>query len=105
MDVINEGSAQTIRVSFFSDIAQLIPATPVSATYSVRCKTTNTPIKTDIALIAATTIDVMLDSVDSAILSQANNYEDKILTVKSTYTSSDKCNAEYTWRVKNLSGV
>lgn len=105
MDVVNEGSAQTVRVSFFSDLAQLIPITPVSATYSVRCKTTNSPIKTDVTLTAATTIDVMLDSVDSAILSQANDYEDKILTVKSTYTSTDKCNAEYLWRVKNLSGV
>ncbi len=105
MEEIDEGSSQTVEVRFFSDVAMLVPATPTSITYSVRCKTSGASIKTNVVIAPASVITIPLDSLDSAIQNTANAFEEKILTVKAVYTVTDKCNSEYVWRVKNLSGV
>lgn len=103
MDIINERSSAYIEVAFTDKTGAA--AIPASVTYSTKCKTTGTAIKTNVSVNTAATVTITLDSADNAIQSAANSTEDKLLTVRATYGAGDECNAEYVWRVTNLEGV
>lgn len=103
MDIVNEKSTAYVTVAF-SDKAGA-PAIPATVTYSTKCKTTGTAIKTNVAVAPAASVEITLDALDNAIQTPANAAEDKLLTVRATYGVNDECNSDYTWRVKNLGGV
>jgi hypothetical protein len=103
MDTVDERSTSAYTVSFFG--LNGIAAVPTSVTYSTRCNKTNTPIKTGVSITPASVVTIILDSLDSTIQNTANQFEDKILTVRAVYATNDECNAEYEWLVKNLTGV
>lgn len=105
METIDEGSSFTVECRFFSDVEMLTPAIPTTITYSVRCKLSGALTKDNVSITPSSVITIMLDSLDSSIQNTANALEEKILTFKAVYTATDKCNSEYVWRVKNLSGV
>jgi hypothetical protein len=102
-DIINERTTSYIEVELLDKGGVL--AYPASIVYSTYCKTNGTPIKTNVAVPAASVVNITLDSTDSAIINSANATEDKILTVKATYNTNDELNSEYNWTVKNLQGV
>ena len=104
METVNENSRADYTVAFTDPSG--VAAIPTSITYSTYCKTTGTAIKTDTAVASpAASITITLDSLDNAIQSTANAYETKVLTIKASYGSTDKCNAEVEYRVKNLQRV
>lgn len=103
MDIVNEKSTAYITVAFTDKTGAA--AVPATVTYSTKCKTTGTAIKTNISVTPAASVEIVLDALDSAIIDPTHLVEDKLLTVKTTYGASDECNAEYIWRVKNLDGV
>jgi len=103
MDLVNERSTAYVSVSFVDKDGA--PATPLTVTYSTKCKATGTAIKTNVSVTPAPTVTITLDALDNAIQSASNASEEKLMTVRSTYGANDECNDEYTWRVKNLSGV
>jgi hypothetical protein len=103
MDLINERTTAYVRVDFTD--ASGIGAVPATVTYSTKCKTTGTAIKTNVAVTPAASVTITLDALDNAIQNSASQSEEKLLTVRATYGTNDENNAEYRWRVKNLSGV
>jgi ribulose kinase len=103
MDVVNEKSSSDITVSFFDKTGT--PAVPVSITYSTKCMTTGTAIKTAIAVTPAAVITISLDALDSAIQNSMNSVENKLLTVQATYGIYDQCNDDYTWQVRNMASA
>jgi hypothetical protein len=103
MDIINERSSAYIEVSFFDKNG--VAAVPTTITYSTKCLTTGTAIKTNITVPPASKVTINLDALDSVIQVASNPQEDKALTIKASYGLNDESNAEYYWRVKNLSGV
>lgn len=103
MDIVNERSSAYITVAFLDKNGA--PAIPTSITYSTRCTSTGTAIKSNVTVTPASTIIITLDALDNAIQNTSNSSENKLLTVRSTYGTNDECNDEYAWSVKNLTGV
>ena len=103
MDYINEKTTAYVDIVFYDRNG--LPATPNSITYSTYCKTTGTPIKTNVSVAAASQITIILDALDSTIINTANPSEVKVLTVKASYNLNDALNSEYNWTVTNLVGV
>jgi hypothetical protein len=103
MDIINEQSTAYVTVSFTDKTNA--PAVPSTITYSTRSVTTGTAIKTGISVTPAASIEITLDALDTTIQNPANQYEDAMLTVHSTYGNNDNCNNEYPYRIKNLGGI
>jgi hypothetical protein len=103
MDTVNERSSAYITVNFLDKTGA--PAVPSTVTYSTKCRSTGTAIKTDVTVTPAASVQITLDALDSAIQDSSNNTEIKVLTVKASYGANDECNAEYVWQVKNLTGV
>lgn len=100
METINERCRSDITAAFTG--LDGLPSTPASVKYSTRCLTTGAAIKTDVVVSPASSVTITLDAEDNAIRTPANPFEFKVLTVKATYGVNDECNAEYTYRVKNL---
>lgn len=103
MDIVNEKTTAYVTVAFTDKAGA--PAIPTAVTYSTKCKTTGTAIKTNVAVTPAASVEIVLDALDNAIQAAANQSEEKLLTVKATYGANDECNSDYAWRVKNLEGV
>ncbi len=103
MDIVNERSTAYVEVAFTDRSG--VAAIPATVTYSIKCKTTGAAIKTNVSVTPATTVTITLDAADNAIQSASNQSEEKLLTVKASYGAADECNAEYSWRVRDLSGV
>jgi len=103
MDIVNERSSVYIAVAFTNNTGAA--AIPNTITYSTRCQTTGTAIKTNVSVTPASTVTIALDALDSAIQATANPYETKLLTIKANYGASDECNGDYAWSVRNLEAV
>jgi len=100
---VPEKTTAYLTVSFFDKAGA--PAVPSSVTYRIDDLITNTQILADTALTPAASIEITLTPAQNAILNDANANEPKRVTVKASYGATDGLNDEYTYNVKNLSGV
>lgn len=103
MDEVKERSRSDITVAFTDPAGA--PAVPTTVTYSTKCRSTGTAIKTNTSVTPAASVTITLDATDNTIQNAANPHEFKVLTVKSTYGIGDECNDEYVYKVLNLSNV
>jgi hypothetical protein len=103
MDIVKERSTAYISVSFVDKNGAA--AVPSTVTYSTKCTTTGTAIKTNVSVTPASTVTITLDSLDNTIQNANNNSEQKALTVRSSYGTNDECNDDYFWSVSNLLSV
>ena len=103
LDLINEKTTVYIDITFLDKNSK--PSSPSSITYSTYCKTTKIAIKTDVIVTPASQITITLDALDNAIQNTANTTEDKVLTIKATYSANDLLNSDYNYIIKNLQGV
>lgn len=78
---------------------------PRSMRYRIVCDTTSKELVgwTDVALNATTTLTI--PSSVNAIQQTANLRETKTITVDTNYEDDDRVPAEYSWDVRNLSGL
>lgn len=104
LDVVNERSSRTVTVSFFDDDND--PVTPTAATYRIDDPASDT------AILPATSISPLGESVDIKITSHQNRiikprnaYEKRVVTVEFDYGVDGHGTNQYEYRLKNLYGV
>lgn len=101
--LVNEKSNMALAVSFFDDTGAAV--TPDSATYRIDDLTSSTVILASTALTPATVVTIQITSAQNAMVSTANQSEERVVTVEFVYATSKRGTNEYRYEVKNLYGV
>lgn len=108
MDVVNEGSTAYLAVSFLDKNGNV--EAPASATFRVDGKAPDATVWTEVLddadiLPILGTVELVLTPTANALITQDDDYEDRLVTIKATYDASDGVNAEYLYKLKNLAKV
>ena len=102
--VVDEKDTAYLVVSFYDKDGNSV--SPVSATYSIYCETNKQEVKEETSIDdLSTSIEITLASADNAIINSYNAYEERRVTVKSTYAGGEKKNESYTYKVLNQSQI
>lgn len=107
--IVNEGSSFTLKVDFLDKTGA--PATPSSITYRVDDVTglsesaVGVRVRADTSVATASSVEITLDSVDTAVLDASKTFETRRVTVKASYGASDTLNDQFFFYVRNLGGV
>lgn len=77
---------------------------PDKVIWSLHDALSGTAIKTDqeITGISDNIVDIEIQSVDNAIITDANAQEEKVLSVRSEFAGSSFATLEYSYMVKNM---
>jgi hypothetical protein len=100
--VVNEGSTAYLGVRLMDKLGA--PAVPAALSYSVRCLTTGTDLRANVALTPGSQAEIVLTPTDNAIQTATNKYETRLVTVVATYNVDDAQVEEFTYQVRNLEG-
>lgn len=104
VDIVPEKSTRTLTINFKDDTNQ--PVTPMSANYSIIDKYTNTTIRETTTFTPTTpTHEIELTGNDNRIITPANIYEVRIITITWHYSGNKVENTEYVYKIKNLKGI
>lgn len=104
MDTLNEDTNRTINVAFWSDAAQTVPATPVAdVDYGFWCLTNGRLLSTG-TVTADSDVDITISDTATAIIDNANTFEDRQLVWRAAISSGVYHINYYNYRVRNLRG-
>jgi hypothetical protein len=104
MDIVNEKSTPTLTVDFFDENGAAV--VPSSATYQIDDIASGTIVRAETALPSlAASVDILLATADTIIITSSLPGEDRLVTVKWQYGSGKQGAKEYRYLVKNLSKV
>lgn len=103
MENVNEKTTYFVTVTFRDEDGVLV--TPTTAFYSLYCDTTKYEILAETALTALdTSKEITVTATQNAILDNTNKEEERIMTVRFTYTGGQGTD-EYRWKVINLKRI
>ena len=100
---VNEGTTAYLSATFADKTG--VAETPTTVVYRIDDVRSGTEIRGATAVSAASTVEITLSPADNRILSAAQNYETRRVTVVASYGATDQVTAEYTYRVTPLVGV
>ena len=100
---VNEGTTAYLSATFADKTG--VAETPTTVVYRIDDVRSGTEIRGATAVSAASTVEITLSPADNRILSAAQNYEARRVTVVAAYGAADQVTAEYTYRVTPLVGV
>ena len=106
MEVVDEKSSCTVRVTFTDEKG--LEVVPSSASYRIDDEkgSVYTEVKTDTSFTPASSVhDIEITDNENRILATANRQETRLVTLSWTYDTDKKGNAAYRYRVKNLAKV
>lgn len=101
--LVNEKSNMALTVSFFDDTGAAV--IPDSATYRIDDLTSSTSILGSTALSVAASVEIQITSAQNAMISNANQFEDRAVTVDFVYATTKRGTDEYRYEVRNLYGI
>lgn len=79
--------------------------TPTTLRYRLDCRTTGAALQGWTTLPASSSQSLAVSAQISAIQSDSNETEDKVLTVEANTGTTTQISDEFVWRVRNLSQV
>jgi len=100
---VNEGTTAYLSATFADKTG--VAETPTTVVYRIDDVRSGTEIRGATAVSAASTVEITLSPADNRILSTAQNYEVRRVTVVAAYGAADQVTAEYVYRVMSLVGV
>ncbi len=100
---VNEGTTAYLSATFADKTG--IAEVPTTVVYRIDDVRSGTEIRGATAVSAASTVEITLSPADNRILSTAQNYEARRVTVVAAYGAADQVTAEYVYRVMSLVGV
>ncbi len=103
MQQVNEGTTAYLSATFADKTG--VAETPTTVVYRIDDVRSGTEIRGATAVSAASTVEITLSPADNRILSTAQNYEVRRVTVVAAYGAADQVTAEYVYRVMSLVGV
>lgn len=80
-------------------------STPTAIEYKIHNKADNTAILTTTAISPASSVEILITSVQNAILDQTLEYEEHVMTITASYGLGDQIVEEAVFKVKNLQFV
>lgn len=103
-DIVNEGSIAYLTAKFYDKDDKL--DAPSSITYRIDCLTNDQEILGDTPIGSpASTVEITITATQNAIITQSNDFERRLVTVKATYGTGNAVNEEFEYYVKNLAKV
>ena len=102
-EIVNEGTSKFLETSFFNDDGD--PATPETLSYIIHDRTNDVEIRPETSLSPASVVNIELMDNDVAIYDQANDFENRAVTVKTTFAAGRTMNDVFDYTVKNLVSV
>jgi len=105
LDVVDEGSSSVLTITFTDRNGNL--QVPFNAVYRIDEATQeggfDSEVRADTAVPSlASPCDLALTPADNAIVDQTRAFEERVVTVVSTYSANDVKKDEYRYRVRNL---
>ncbi len=100
LDDVAEDSTAYLTVAFFDKDG--VAAVPTSATYRIDCVTNDASVRASTSLTPASSIEIKLAPDDNKIISDANEYETREITVSASFGTGDESHERAQWRVRNL---
>lgn len=104
MDIVNEQTTYRIVTEFTGE--DMAPVTPTVGFYRIADLLTGLVLKdwTEFTPSGSSYV-ITIGHNENRIVSQSNDYEEKVLTVVAAYGGTKQCTGEYRYKVKNLVGV
>ncbi len=100
---INEGSRLPLTFRLFNSATT--PLTPLTLRYRIDCESTGRELVAWTDVTPSSSISLVIPASVNAIQNRANTFELKTMTVEADADTENAFSEEYTWRVKNLTGV
>lgn len=102
--IINEKTTSIVTLTFTNENDDAV--TPDSGSYRIDDVDSGTAIKAATAFTpTSSTHEITISSTENSILNTDNDYEQRVLTVTTTYSGGKVCTAEYFYMVKNLQKI
>lgn len=103
MEVINEGSSITLTVSFRDSENALV--TPLSMSYRIIDKDSNTVLDTQTVTPITTSYDIDILGTINSMVNEDNASEVREVIISWEYNNSQTDVFEYDYKIKNVAGV
>ncbi len=98
--MVNENSTSYLTVTFYDESSE--PVTPDSITWKVHDKSTGTELQPATSVPVGTSVELVISPTINRILNSIHKEETRVVTVETTYGSTQQFNADYEYSVKNL---
>lgn len=100
---VNDRSRLPLTFKLFTSTTQ--PITPTTLRYRIDCESTGRELVGWTDVSPASTHSLVIPAGVNVIQNRANSFELKTMTVEADTGTDNAFTEQYTWRVKNLTGV